>query len=64
MRTRIAFEQEIETARATGESPWQLTTDLVTHPGRPHRPKYTLADGQVRYHYDYWLEHVAPRTKR
>ena len=26
-----------------------------------HAPKYTFADGQVRYHYDHWLAHVAPR---
>lgn len=63
LRMRRDFEQEILTARATGESPWQLTTDLVSHPGRVHTPKYTLADGQVRYHYDYWLQHVAPRKR-
>lgn len=64
MRQRMEFEREIAAARATGESPWQLTTDLVTHRGRTHAPRYTLADGQVRYHYEYWLEHVAPRLKR
>jgi hypothetical protein len=61
VRRRRDFEREIETARATGESPWQLTSDLVTHRGRVHTPKYTLADGEVRWHYDYWLQHVAPR---
>jgi hypothetical protein len=61
MRTRITFQQEIETARATGESPWQLTSDLLTHRGRKHSPKYTLAAGEVRFHYDHWLAHVAPR---
>jgi hypothetical protein len=64
MRQRTEFEREIATARATGESPWQLTTDLVTHRGRTHAPKYTLADGQVRYHYEHWLEHLAPGLKR
>ena len=60
MRTRREFEQEIETARATGESPWRLTSDLVAHRGRAHAPRYTFADGQVRYHYDYWLKYIAP----
>jgi hypothetical protein len=64
MRQRRDFEREIETARATGESPWQLTNDLITHRGRAHAPKYTLEGGQVRYHYDYWLKHIAPRRKR
>ena len=59
MRMRREFEHEIETARATGESPWRLTDELITHRGRLHAPKYTFADGQVRYHYDYWLAHVA-----
>ncbi len=64
LRTRLAFAEELETARATGESPWRLTLDLLTHPGRAHTPTYTLADGQVRYHYDHWLTHIASRTKR
>jgi len=63
MRVRRDFEREIESARATGESPWQLTNDLINHRGRPHAPKYTFADGQVRYHYDYWLAHVAPAKR-
>lgn len=63
MRTRRDFEREIDVARATGESPWQLTNDLVTHRGRAHAPKYTFADGQVRYHYDHWLAHVAPAKR-
>lgn len=61
MRMRRDFAHEIETARATGESPWQLTDDLITHRGRAHAPRYTLVDGQVRYHYDYWLANLAPR---
>lgn len=64
LRMRRDFEREIETAANTGESPWRLTADLVSHPGRAHAPKYTLVDGQVRYHYDYWLEHVAPAPKK
>jgi hypothetical protein len=61
MRTRLAFAREIETACATGESPWRLTADLLTHTGRAHKPKYTLADGEVRFHYDHWVTHVAPK---
>jgi hypothetical protein len=63
MRMRRDFEHEIEMARATRESPWQLTSDLITHRGRAHAPKYTFADGQVRYHYDHWLAHVAPKKR-
>jgi hypothetical protein len=60
LRTRRRFEQEIETARATGESPWQLPDDLLTRPGvRAAEPKYTLRDGAVRYHYEYWLRRIA-----
>lgn len=64
MRTRLAFTQELEAARATGESPWRLETELLVHRGRPHAPKYTLDGGKLRFHYDYWLTHVAPRHKR
>lgn len=60
MRTRLAFARELEAARATGESPWQLESELLIHRGRAHAPKYTLADGEARYHYDHWLAHVAP----
>jgi hypothetical protein len=63
MRTRREFEHEIETARATGDSHWRLTNDLITHRGRAHAPKYTFADGQVRFHYDHWLAHVAPKKR-
>ncbi|MEZ5959717.1 MAG: hypothetical protein R3C30_04720 [Hyphomonadaceae bacterium] len=60
MRQRLAFEAELETARATGESPWQLPNDLVTHEGkRKHRPKYAVSHGRAHYQYEYWLEHVA-----
>lgn len=64
MRARLGFERELEIARATGESPWRLTADLLAHPGHAHAPKYTLADGQVRFHYEHWLAHVAPGVKR
>lgn len=62
MRTRAEFVRELAVARATRESPWQLDDDLIHHPGvRDHAPRYTLVEGQVRYHYDHWLAHVAPK---
>ncbi len=57
-RLRVQFEREIETARATGESPWRIETELVRHPGRAAEPRYTLQDGALRYHYEYWLRAV------
>ncbi len=62
MRQRAAFEVEIETARLTGVSPWRLPDGLLDHEGRRiHRPRYAVTDGRVRYHYEYWLEHLAPK---
>jgi hypothetical protein len=64
MRTRLAFEEELDVARLTGVSPWLLPEDLLTHPGRrPAEPKYTLRDGVVRYQYEYWLKHLARRRR-
>jgi Domain of unknown function (DUF4274) len=64
MTARAAFSQRIAAARATGVSPWQLPGDLLTYPGvRAHRPKYTLCDGSVHFHYEYWLDHVAPSPR-
>lgn len=60
LRARAAFERQIDVARMTGVSPWQLPDGLVTHPGRTHAPKYAVTDGQAHYHYEYWLGHVAP----
>lgn len=61
MRQRLAFEAELEVARATGVSPWQLPTELLTYDGRrSHKPKYAVSHGQAHYHYEYWLEHIAP----
>jgi hypothetical protein len=60
-RTRRAFACELARARATRESPWQLPEDLLDHPGvRAHAPRYSICDGRIRYHYDYWLTHLAP----
>ncbi len=62
MRTRAAYECELETARATDESPWRLPGGLLDQPGiRKHAPKYAVTDGQLHYHYEYWLAHVADR---
>lgn len=60
-RQRIDFTLELEAARATGEPPWRLEPEHLTHRGRAHAPKYTLTDGQMRYHYDHWLHHIARR---
>ena len=60
MRKRWTLEQELETARATGQSPWRLPEGLLDHPGvRSHQPKYAITDGRLHYHYEYWLAHVA-----
>ncbi len=64
LRARAAFARELAAARATGVSPWQLPEDLIDHPGRAHRPRYTLGDGGVHYHYEYWLRHLARATPR
>lgn len=64
-RSRRTFENELARARATSESPWQLPADLLDHTGvRHHAPRYTVCDGRIRYHYDYWLNHLAPRRTR
>jgi hypothetical protein len=64
MRDRAACEEDLDFARLTGVSPWQLPEDLLAHPGRrPAEPKYTLRDGAVYYHYEYWLRHLAPRRR-
>lgn len=60
LRTRLAFERELADARATLQSPWQLPIELVGFEGRRKaEPKYTISAGAVRYHYEYWLKHVA-----
>jgi hypothetical protein len=62
LRDRDACQRQLDIARATGESPWQLPDGLLDHPGvRRHAPKYTISDGQLHYHYEYWLAHVADR---
>jgi len=64
MRQRWAFEAELATARATETSPWQLPGDLVTHEGAcAHKPKYAVSNGRAHYHYEYWLEHLAPSKR-
>lgn len=60
MRKRWTFEQELETARATGESPWRIPEGLLDWEGiRVHEPKYAITDGRLHFHYEFWLEHGA-----
>lgn len=66
LRMRAAFARELELARDTGVSPWQIPGELLDHEGvRGHQPKYTLSGGAVHYHYDHWLTHIArPQRQR
>jgi hypothetical protein len=63
MRQRCAFETDLAVAHSTGVSPWQLPVDLLAHEGRAHFPRYAVSDRQAHYHYEYWLEHLAPRKR-
>jgi hypothetical protein len=61
-RDRDAFQRQLDIARATGESPWQLPDGLIDHPGvRRHAPRYAISDGQLHFHYEHWLAHIADR---
>jgi len=64
MRQHTSFASELATARATGESPWQLPGDILAFEGRAHRPRYAVSNGRAHWCYEHWLEHIAPRTKR
>jgi hypothetical protein len=65
MRQRLAFEAELEAARATGVSPWQIPAGLMSFEGvRPHRPKYAVSNGRAHFEYEYWLQHLAPKLNR
>jgi len=65
MRQRLAFEQELATARATGVSPWQIPAELLAYEGvRPHEPRYAVSDGRAHYAYEFWLRNMAPSRKR
>ncbi|MBX9745259.1 MAG: hypothetical protein K2X34_00055, partial [Hyphomonadaceae bacterium] len=60
LRQRAAFEAELAALRATGRSPWLIPDGLLDHEGaRQAAPRYTISDGCVRWHYEYWLKHVA-----
>jgi hypothetical protein len=60
MRQHDAFSREIEALRATGRSPWRIPADILDHSGmRTPAPRYTIDDGRVQFHYEYWLRHVA-----
>ncbi|MEQ1492857.1 MAG: hypothetical protein ABL932_20115 [Terricaulis sp.] len=65
MRQRLAFEAELATARATGTSPWQIPTELISYEGpRPHEPRYAVSDGRAHFAYSFWLQHLAPGRNR
>ena len=60
MRQYDTFSREITALRATGRSPWRIPSDLLDHSGtRAPAPRYTIEDGRVQFHYEYWLRHVA-----
>src|SRR5690606_17794941 len=61
VRQRTAFGQQLALARAAGESPWLIDADMLDHPGqRTPAPKYAATNGRIHFHYEYWLEHLAP----
>jgi len=60
MRHRLAFEEELAAARATGVSPWQIPDELVSYEEqRKHYPKYAVSNRRAHYDYEYWLWHFA-----
>lgn len=60
LRRRAQYEAELETARATDESPWRIPEGLLNWEGvRTHQPKYGATDGRLHYHYEFWLLNVA-----
>lgn len=62
LRLRAGFQRQLDTARATGESPWLLPEGLLDHDGaRDAAPRYSITDGRVHYHYEHWLAHIADR---
>jgi len=59
MRQHAVFTADLDTLRATKRSPWLLPEGLLDHAGvRLAAPRYTIDDGRVQYHYEYWLKHV------
>lgn len=64
MRQRARFEAELAAARVTGESPWRLPGEILGFEGRAHRPRYAVTNGQPHWHYEHWLQHIAPQAKR
>jgi hypothetical protein len=64
VRRRLAFEAQLHAARATGESPWQIDAHILDHEGlRSPAPKYAVTNGCAHYHYEYWIERMAPLTR-
>lgn len=63
-RTRLAFKQQLDAARAAGVSPWRIDAALLDHAAaRAHAPKYAISNGRAHYHYEYWLERMAPLSR-
>ncbi len=65
MRQLLAFEAELATARATGESPWQIPDEMISFEGtRACEPRYAVSDGRAHFEYEFWLRNLAPHRKR
>lgn len=65
MRQLLAFEAELATARATGESPWQIPDEMLSFEGiRLCEPRYSVSDGRAHFEYEFWLRNLAPHRKR
>lgn len=61
VRQRLAFQQQLDMARATGLSPWRIPVGLLSHDGlRPHAPTYAVTNRRAHFHYEHWLAHRAP----
>lgn len=55
-----AAKRQLEEIARLGNPAWVLSSDILSRTGKtPHNPKYSSEDGQIQYHYDYWLKHIA-----
>jgi len=60
LRQYATFNAELTALRATGRSPWRVPEGMLDHDGaRLPAPRYTIDDGHLHFHYEYWLRHVA-----
>jgi hypothetical protein len=60
-RKALAFQNQLDAARATGVTPWRIPKDILAYAGvRPHAPVYAITNGHAHYQYDHWLETRAP----